>query len=92
MFLTSQFRLAERAIEVTNLPENQKNTTMAVARAELTSQRNSLLAAHPELRALVSRLRGIDVYFLNLNQLRDQMVEAFREHYPHPEVILKASA
>lgn len=42
--------------------------------------------------ALVSRLRGIDVYFLNLNQLRDQMMDAFREHSPHPEVMLKASA
>ena len=42
--------------------------------------------------SLVARLRAIDVYFLNLNQLRDQMVEAFREHSTAPEVALKASA
>ena len=42
--------------------------------------------------SLVARLRAIDVYFLNLYQLRDQMVEAFREHSPNPDVVLKASA
>jgi hypothetical protein len=42
--------------------------------------------------SLVARLRGIDVYFLNLYQLRDQMVEAFREHSSNPDVVLKASA
>jgi hypothetical protein len=42
--------------------------------------------------SLVARLRGIDVYFLNLDQLRDQMVEAFRDYSSNPEVVLKASA
>jgi hypothetical protein len=57
-----------------------------------TDDFSNWLEAYGADPALVARLRGIDVYFLNLNQLRDQMVEAFQEHTPNAEVMLKASA
>jgi hypothetical protein len=38
---------------------------------------------------LVRRLRAIDFYFLNLNQLRQELVETFRQHVAEPEVVLK---
>ena len=40
---------------------------------------------------LVARLRKIDAHFLNLNQLRDQVIDAFRECLPVPQPLLKAS-
>jgi hypothetical protein len=42
--------------------------------------------------SLVARIRAIDVQFLNLDQLRDQFIDAFRHHFPVPEMVLKASA
>ncbi len=41
---------------------------------------------------LVARLRAIDFYFLNLNQLRQELVEAFRQHVAEPQVVLKVTA
>jgi hypothetical protein len=42
--------------------------------------------------SLVERLRRIDFYFLNLSQLRQELVAAFLEEQPaEPQVILKAS-
>jgi hypothetical protein len=42
--------------------------------------------------ALVARLRKIDAHFLNLGQVRDQVIEAFRESLPAPQLVLKATA
>ncbi len=42
--------------------------------------------------ALVGRLRKIDAHFLNLVQVREQMIEAFRDYHPSPQIVLKASA
>lgn len=39
--------------------------------------------------ALVEKLRSIDFYFLNLNQLRREIVDVFRAHLPEPQVVLK---
>ena len=41
---------------------------------------------------LVARLRAIDVQFLNLNQVREQILEAFSQYLPSPDVVLKVSA
>ena len=38
--------------------------------------------------ALVAKLRGIDFYFLNLSQLRDEIIEVFRQSLPEPEVVM----
>ena len=39
---------------------------------------------------LVTRLRTIDFYFLNLNQLRHEFIEAFRECYqPEPQAVVR---
>jgi hypothetical protein len=42
--------------------------------------------------SLVARLRKIDAHFLNLSQVRDQIIEAFRDYLPAPQLILKATA
>jgi hypothetical protein len=43
--------------------------------------------------SLVARLREIDFYFLNLNQLRKEFIEAFRQcQLPEPEAIARANA
>lgn len=42
--------------------------------------------------ALVARLRSVDFYFLNLNQLRREFIEAFLEHLPETQGLLKVSA
>ena len=42
--------------------------------------------------ALVERLRAVDFYFLNLNQLRGEFVEVFRQHLPEPEAVMMAAA
>lgn len=42
--------------------------------------------------ALVSRLRGIDFYFLNLNQLRDEIIDVFHQHQIETQAVLKVSA
>src|SRR5258705_12168147 len=41
---------------------------------------------------LVARLRAIDFYFLNLNQLRREIIEVFRQYLPEPEAVMKMSA
>ena len=38
---------------------------------------------------LVAKLRAIDFYFLNLNQLRREIIEAFRQYLPEPEAVMK---
>jgi hypothetical protein len=38
---------------------------------------------------LVAKLRAIDFYFLNLNQLRREIIEGFRQYLPEPEVVMK---
>ncbi|MGD9646565.1 MAG: DUF5752 family protein [Pirellulales bacterium] len=40
--------------------------------------------------ALIERIRAIDFYFLNLNQLQRQLLEAFCAHLSEPQVILGA--
>jgi hypothetical protein len=40
-------------------------------------------------RPLVAKLRAIDFYFLNLNQLRREIIEAFRQYLPEPEAVMK---
>jgi hypothetical protein len=42
--------------------------------------------------ALVARIRAVDFYFLNLNQLRQEFIEAFRLHLTEPQVLLKVTA
>ncbi|MBX9788226.1 MAG: hypothetical protein K2Y37_04880 [Pirellulales bacterium] len=39
---------------------------------------------------LVERIRGIDFYFLNLNQLRRQLFDAFCAHLSEPQAVLGA--
>jgi hypothetical protein len=39
--------------------------------------------------ALVAKLRAIDFYFLNLNQLRREIIEVFRQYLPEPEAVMK---
>jgi hypothetical protein len=41
--------------------------------------------------ALVARVRAIDFYFLNLNQLRQEIIEAFRQYLPEPLVVFKGT-
>lgn len=41
--------------------------------------------------ALVASLRAIDFYFLNLNQLRREMIEVFRRYLPEPEAVMALS-
>jgi hypothetical protein len=41
---------------------------------------------------LVHRVRSIDFYFFNLNQLRLQFIEIFRNHMPEPNMVLKEKA
>ena len=41
---------------------------------------------------LVTRLRGVDFYFLNLDQLRQEFLQAFREHLAEPHLILRETA
>jgi hypothetical protein len=41
--------------------------------------------------ALVSKLRAIDFYFLNLNQLRREMIVVFRHYLPEPEAVMTLS-
>jgi hypothetical protein len=42
--------------------------------------------------ALVARIRKIDAHFLNLSQVREQLMDAFRECLPVPQLLLKATA
>jgi hypothetical protein len=42
--------------------------------------------------ALVARLRAVDFYFLNLNQLRQEFMDAFRSYLADPSILLKVTA
>ena len=42
--------------------------------------------------ALAARIRTLDFNFLNLNQLRRGLIEAFRQSLPDPEVVMKLTA
>ena len=35
-----------------------------------------------------TKLRGIDFYFLNLRQLRHEIIQVFRQSLPEPEVVM----
>ena len=41
---------------------------------------------------LVAKLRAVDFYFLNLNQLREEFIEVFRQYLAEPQVLLRATA
>jgi uncharacterized protein DUF5752 len=41
---------------------------------------------------LVQKLRTIDFYFLNLNQLRREFIDVLRQYLTEPQVVLKESA
>lgn len=41
--------------------------------------------------ALVERLRAVDFYFLNLNQLRAEFIEIFRQHLPEAQAVMMAT-
>lgn len=41
---------------------------------------------------LVARLRGLDFYFLNINQLRAEMVDVFRQYLLEPQAVMKLDA
>jgi hypothetical protein len=57
-----------------------------------TDDLSNWLEAYGADASLVSRLRAIDVHFIHLSQLREQLIEAFRQYLPAPEVLLKVSA
>lgn len=42
--------------------------------------------------SLVTKLRAIDFHFLNLNQLRAQIIETIRQHLTAPELATKAAS
>ena len=42
--------------------------------------------------SLVAKLRAIDFYFLNLNQLRQEFIAVFRQHLPESQAVLRVSA
>jgi len=41
--------------------------------------------------ALIEKLRAVDFYFLNLNQLRAEFMDIFRQHLAEPEAVLMAA-
>lgn len=41
---------------------------------------------------LVSKLRQIDFHFLNVKQLRAEMVDVFRQYLPEPQAVMKLDA
>jgi len=57
-----------------------------------TDDFSNWLEAYGADPTLVASIRAIDVHFLHLNQLRERMVDAFRQYLPAPEVVLKVSA
>ncbi len=45
------------------------------------------LAQHPGHEELAERIRAIDFHFLNLSQLRQELIEIFREYLPEKGVV-----
>jgi len=41
--------------------------------------------------ALVAQLRAVDFYFLNLNQLRAEFMDIFRQHLPETQAVMMAA-
>lgn len=41
--------------------------------------------------ALIEKLRAVDFYFLNLNQLRGEFMDIFRQHLAEPQAVLMAA-
>lgn len=41
---------------------------------------------------LVAKLRAVDFHFLNLSQLRHEIVEVFRQYLPEPHAVMKLTA
>src|ERR1700685_2967462 len=60
--------------------------------ANRTDDFSNWLEAYGADPALVAKLRKIDAHFMNLGQVRDQVLEAFREHLHVPQLMLKATA
>ena len=42
--------------------------------------------------ALVAKLRAVDFYFLNLNQLRSEFIGIFRQHLSEPQAVMMVTA
>jgi hypothetical protein len=42
--------------------------------------------------ALVAKLRAVDFYFLNLNQLRKEFIDIFRQHLSEPHAVMTVNA
>jgi hypothetical protein len=42
--------------------------------------------------ALVAKLRAVDFYFLNLNQLRNEFIEIFRQHLSEPQPVMMVTS
>jgi hypothetical protein len=62
-------------------------------RSEPSDDFSAWLESYGADASLVARLRKIDFYFLNLNQLRDECIEAFRQNQaPEPQAIVRATA
>jgi hypothetical protein len=64
----------------------------ARTRAARSDDFSAWLAQCGAAPALVAGLRSIDFYFLNLNQLRDQIIDTFRQCLPAPEMLVKVPA
>ena len=64
---------------------------LAGGRAGRSDDFSNWLESYGADPALVARLRKIDAQFLNLNQVRDQIIDAFRECLPVPQPMLKAA-
>jgi hypothetical protein len=41
---------------------------------------------------LIAKLRAVDFYFLNLNQLRFEIIEIFRQYLPEPQAVMTLQA
>ncbi len=41
--------------------------------------------------ALIGKLRAVDFYFLNLNQLRGEFIDIFRQHLAEPQAVMMAT-
>jgi hypothetical protein len=42
--------------------------------------------------ALVAKLRAIDFYFINLGQLRDELIAVFRQVMPEPQAMARVAS
>jgi hypothetical protein len=61
-------------------------------RAKLTDDFSDWLEQYGADPSLVAKLRAIDFYFLNLSQLRGEIIQVFRQSMPEPEVVMTSIA